>query len=176
MNITQPGAHLDQMLRQTRWHHVQLSSMADVKANMLLTVSSLVITFSVRYLTEPHNKWAALTLILFCLLTVLLSAYTVMPKLVLSRRPGPRPDPASSAFNLLFFGDFNRLSYPEFEQAMERVMNDHSLAYEAQVREVYLLGVFLAHKKYRFIRLAYLSFILGLLSSGIILLATSKLP
>ena len=39
MTIHQPGAHLDHMIRQTRIHHVQLSSMADIKANMLLTVS-----------------------------------------------------------------------------------------------------------------------------------------
>src|SRR6266481_9390212 len=29
MNV-QPGGHLDQMLRQTRWHHATLSSMADM--------------------------------------------------------------------------------------------------------------------------------------------------
>ena len=38
MKINQPGAHLDHMMRQTRIHHVQLSSMADIKANMLLTL------------------------------------------------------------------------------------------------------------------------------------------
>jgi hypothetical protein len=47
MKIQQPGAHYDHMLRQTRIHHVQLSSMADIKANMLLTMSSLVVTLCV---------------------------------------------------------------------------------------------------------------------------------
>ena len=175
MKITQPGSHLDQMLRQTRWHHVQLSSMADMKANMLLTISSVLITLSVRYVTEPPSRWAASTLVLFCLLTILLSAYSVMPKLPLALRAGPPPNPESDTFNLLFFGDFMRLSYPEFEQAMEKVMNDHNLAYEAQVRDLYLLGIFLARKKYRFVRLAYLSFTLGFLCSGIVLLSTAKL-
>ncbi|HEY5297019.1 MAG TPA: hypothetical protein VIK59_03770 [Verrucomicrobiae bacterium] len=35
--------------------------------------------------------------------------------------------------------------------------------YGTQVRELYLLGTFLAKKKYRFLRLAYLSFFTGLL-------------
>ena len=50
MNVLQSGNHIDHLLRQTRMHHVQLSSMADVKANMMLTLASLVITFCIRYL------------------------------------------------------------------------------------------------------------------------------
>jgi hypothetical protein len=56
---------------------------------------------------------------------------------------------------------------------MEAVMNDPSRTYEVEVRETYLLGVFLARKKYRFVRLAYLAFIAGLVVSGIVLLTTS---
>lgn len=48
---------------------------------------------------------------------------------------------------------------------MEEVMNDPSRVYGAQVREIYLLGTFLAKKKYRFLRLGYLSFITGLFAS-----------
>jgi len=44
MQIEQPGGHLDQMLRQTRGNLIQLSSMADVKSSMLLTLSSVVLT------------------------------------------------------------------------------------------------------------------------------------
>ncbi len=170
MNV-QPGGHLDQMLRQTRWHHATLSSMADMKASMMLTVSSVVLTLAVRYLTEPRLKWGAATLIVFCLGTIVLSAWAVMPKLPLRLRARGRPDPASPGFNLLFFGDFVRLSYPQFESAMEEAMRDPGRAYMTQVREIYLLGVFLATKKYRLVRLAYLCFIAGLVASGIILVA-----
>ncbi|MEJ2365307.1 MAG: hypothetical protein P8017_11625 [Deltaproteobacteria bacterium] len=58
MEIKQLGSHIDHLLRQTRMHHAQLSSMADMKANMLLTITSVVITLSVRYITEPQLKWA----------------------------------------------------------------------------------------------------------------------
>jgi len=34
--IDKPGQHFDHMLRTARTHHIQLSSMADMKANMLL--------------------------------------------------------------------------------------------------------------------------------------------
>jgi hypothetical protein len=171
MNITQPGAHLDHLMRQTRWHHMQLSAMADMKANMMLTVSSVVVTLSIRYLTDPILKWTAITLILFCVLTILLAAYAAMPKVPIGRHA----DIKSPTFNILFFGDFAHLNYAEYESAMETIMNNPSQTYEAQVREVYTLGVYLAKKKYRFVRLAYLSFITGFLSGGVVFAATEML-
>jgi hypothetical protein len=69
-------------------------------------------------------------------------------------------------FNILFFADFVRLPYEEFEMAMEEVMNDPSLTYQVQVRELYTLGTFLAKKKYRFLRLAYIAFIIGVFASA----------
>lgn len=175
MKINQPGTHLDHMLRQTRFHHVQLSSMADVKANMLLTMSSVVITLATPHLFKPDFKWPLLVLVAFSLATVGLAAYAVMPKLPLSRKAAPHPDVNDPRFNLLFFGDFTRLDYAEFEAAMEEVMNDPSRTYEAQVRELYTLGVFLATRKYRFLRLAYLSFIAGLFLSFVVMLLSGAL-
>jgi hypothetical protein len=166
MKIEQPGSHLDHMLRGTRWHHVQLSSMADMKANFLLTLSSVVITLAVPNIVKPLFQWPLLVLIAFCLITVALAAYTVMPKVSLAGKGAARPDVTHHGFNLLFFGDFVRLSYEEYESAMELAMNDPSRAYQAQVREIYNLGCFLAAKKYQVLKMAYLSFILGLFASG----------
>lgn len=46
MPLHEPANYLDQLIRQTRQHHVALSTMADQKANMLLTMSSVVLTLS----------------------------------------------------------------------------------------------------------------------------------
>ena len=176
MKINQPGSHLDHMLRQTRMHHVQLSAMADMKANMLLSLSAVVITLCAPHVVKPDFNWPFLVLIVFCLATVVLAAYAVMPKLPLSRKRQPPPEVQNPHFNLLFFGDFTGLDYPTFEAAMEEMMNDASRAYEAQVREVYLLGRFLAVKKYRFLRLAYLAFIAGLFISFVLMLVAGTRP
>jgi hypothetical protein len=174
MKIEKPGVHLDHMLRQTRMHHVHLSSMADMKANMLLTVATVIITLAAPHVLKPDFQWPFLILIGFCLITVGLAAYAVMPKFPLSRK-NPRPDPHSPQFNLLFFGDFIRLDYPEFEAAMEEMMSDPNRTYEAQTRELYTLGTFLARKKYRFLRLAYLAFISGLFASFLFMLLSAVL-
>lgn len=176
MKINQPGAHLDQMLRQTRAHHVQLSAMADTKANMLMTLSAVVVTLTVPHVFKPGFTWPFAVLIAFCLVTVTFAAYAVMPKSPPSVKNSPPPDVNDVRFNLLFFGDFVRLDYPKFEAAMESMMNDPSRAYEAQVRELYVLGNFLAQKKYRFLRLAYLTFLIGLFASFLTMFVSVKIP
>ena len=170
--ISEPAAHLDQLVRQTRVHHVQLSMMADFKANMLLTMAALVMTVSVPQILQGRFVAPLVALVLFCLTTVVLAAYATMPKLPMSLRPRPAAGVRDPTFNVLFFGDFARMSYEEFETEMEQVMNDPARAYGVQVHEVYTLGVFLARKKYRYLRLAYLAFITGLLLSAVLLALT----
>lgn len=164
MNIPNPNSHLDHLMRQTRQHHVQLSSMADVKANMMITLAALVTTFLLNNIQDPFLRWPALTMIFFCLLTILAAAYAAMPKVDFTKRPN-LDDPDC---NILFFGNFMNLDYSEFRGVMEQMMADPGKVYEAQVREVYELGVFLGYKKYRFVRLAYIFFIVGFIVSALV--------
>ena len=163
--IEKPGSHLDHMLRAAQLHLIQLSSMADMKANMLLTMSSVVLTLCLPQVLKNNHLWPLYILMTFCLLTICLATYAVMPKLPAANLPAP--DITSPGFNLLFFGDFTRLSQAQFESGMQEMMGDHSRTYGTQVRELYILGTFLAKKKYRFLRLGYLSFITGLFAAFI---------
>jgi hypothetical protein len=169
--IKQHSPHADHLMRATQFHHVQLSAMADVKANMLLTMSSVVLTLCLPQLLKNDHLWPLYILISFCLLTICLATYAVMPKLPPANLPAP--DIQNPQFNILFFGDFTRLSQQQFESGMEEIMNDPGRTYGAQVREIYLLGTFLAKKKYRFLRLGYLAFITGLFAAciGFIIIA-----
>ena len=168
MQLENPTSMLDHLLRQTRVHHVQLSTMADVKANMMLTVASVVMTYTVGYLTDQAFQWGALTLILFCMGSIVAAIYATMPRVPL---PGKRPGGAaldSASFNLLFFGTFVHMSYEEFNASMEKLLNDPEQAADAMVREIYTLGTFLATKKYRYLRWAYTIFLFGLFAAGIV--------
>jgi hypothetical protein len=111
MKIETPGGHVDQLWRQTRAHHVQLSVMADTKANMLITVSAITLPLTLQLLqgADLALKCAAITLSGFCILTACLAAYAAMPKILQSR-----PDVNGRLFNPLFFADFIHLSYDDF--------------------------------------------------------------
>jgi hypothetical protein len=166
MHIEKPGAHINELLRQTRNHHVQLSSMADFKANMLLTLASLVLTFSLRYLSDPYLRWPVLVLLAFCFVTILFAALAVLPNVRTTRRSAA-DKVAMYGRNPLFFGNFLDLDYDEYAARMELLLNDPDQVYEVQVQEVYELGVYLGLNKYRYIRWAYQTFIAGVLCSGV---------
>ncbi len=168
METIKPATHLDHLFRQTRMQHVQLSAMADVKASMMLTLSALIITFSIGYLTDPLLHWAVVVLLFFCLLTILAAAYAVMPKLNLNHAP----DPENLNTNFLFFGNFINYDYETYLKIMEKVVHDDTCVYEMQIREIYEQGVYLGRKKYVYIRYAFIFFIIGLLGSGTVLLLT----
>lgn len=173
MDIQQPAGHLDQMIRQTRAHHVSLSSLADTKANMMLTIASLMIPLSTRFLYEDKSHLAAVTLIGFCVLTIVLAAYAAMPKLKGRNHNNTPIDPNAPSFNLLFFGSFTRMNYHEYKEAMGTMMDDPNSVYEAQLREIYGMGQYLAQNKYRFVLFSYLSFIAGILISSTIYIVGS---
>jgi hypothetical protein len=168
LDTIEPAGHLDQMFRQTRIHHAQLSQMADVKASMMLTLASLIITFSIGYLNDPVLRWPTVIMICFCVVTILSAAYAVMPKLNLRNRP-KMSDPN---FNILFFGSFFNMDYEEYGGIMNEVLHDSTLAYEAQLREVYEMGIYLGRMKYRYIRIAYTSFLLGVILSVVMVVVT----
>jgi hypothetical protein len=173
MKINQPGNEINYLLQQTRVHHMQLSSMADLKANMLLTMASIVVTLAAPQVMKAGSQLPLVVLIGFSLATILLAAYAVMPKVPFNGHTSVK-DVNNPQFNLLFFGDFTAMTYAQFEAEMERVMNDPSQVYQVQLREIYTLGVFLAEKKYRYLRLAYATFILGLFASFFTLMITSR--
>jgi len=170
MQVQLPGSHFDHMLRQTRQHHIHLSSMADSKANMLLTMSSIVVTLAMPFLLKEELHLVALVLIPFSVLAILLAAYTTFPRL--HHVPEEERSFSSKGFNPLFFGHFTTLPYEEYEHLMEELLNDPSKTYEVQVREIYSLGIFLKNRKYRYLRYAYFSFLSGIVLSSIIFVIT----
>lgn len=162
------------MMRQTRMHHIQLSVMADLKANALMTMAAVMLTFSAPFVIKPQFTAAVIVLISFSLLTILLATFAVMPRAPLHIKDASLKDCLTKpGFNVLFFGCFVGADYQQFEAVMEEMMNDPSKTYEAMVREVYTLGVYLAQKKYRFLRYAYIVFAAGLFASGLTLLVAN---
>lgn len=143
--------------------------MADLKANGLMTIAAIMLTFSAPFITREQFRSAVIALMISSLLTIVLATFAVMPGTPLRLRKTDHPDVYHPKFNLLFFGNFVSMEYEQFAAAMEEMMNDPSKTYEAQVREIYTLGVFLAAKKYRVLRFAYLTFVIGLFVSGLFL-------
>jgi hypothetical protein len=159
-----PRNSIDTLLRTTQQHHVQLSVMADTKASIVITISSIVMTIAISRSNEPALRPALLTLAVSCLISLILAVIAVLPSF--AKRPGHR--------NLLFFGHFATMDEHEFMRAMDQILSSDEAIYEAAVRDIYSLGTYLHRKKYRFLRYAYIAllggFILAVVVEGLAVL------
>ena len=148
----------DSLLRTAQQHHVHLSAMADMKANIIITVSSIVLTLALGRVGDPDLRLPVLLLVGFTLVALLLAILAVLPKYRPLRLHDDRlPD----NFNLLFFGHFAELSRQRFVAEMTRTLEVEGGCYAAWSNDIYSLGSYLAHHKYRYLRLSYLFFLGG---------------
>lgn len=156
----------DVILRTTQQHHVTLSVMADTKANILITVSSIILTLILGKMSDPNLRAAMVTLAGFIFAALLLAVITVLPKYRPIRvSPGAALPPH---FNVLFFGHFSELPRERFLLEIAGAMKPDGSVYEAMARDIYGMGYYLAHYKYRFLRLSYLFFLGGFFFAALV--------
>ena len=156
----------DVILRTMQQHHVQLSVMADTKANILITVSSIILTLILGKMSDPDLRAAMITLAAFIFTALLLAVVAVLPKYRPLRIAPGAELPAN--FNLLFFGHFSELPKERFLLSIAEEMKADGSVYETMARDVYAIGYYLAHYKYRFLRLSYLFFLGGFVFAAMV--------
>lgn len=163
MHIHEPRQQLDHMLRETRIHLISFSQMADTKANILLSISAVLLSISFTQIADPRFTASITVLVGFLLITIFLALMTVIPKLQgFRRKKFTVRDPNYSP---LFFGNYVDIPYDEYVRDLEEIMNDPDRTYEVMVREIYFAGVYLLKSKYRYVRLGYMFFFAGLILS-----------
>lgn len=141
-------------LRTTQQHHVQLSLMADHKANMLIGATFIVFTLAVGQSQAGELSLPLLILAVAAFASAGLAAIAVMPSIV------PRPGISS---NILFFGAFRDMSEEEYvNRLLDNELENQEAIFRAMLRDIYQMGTVLGRKKYRFLGWAYRVFLLGL--------------
>lgn len=165
--VQQPGRGTETMFRLTSTNHLQLSAMADNKANILVTVNSIIITVLISVLfrrleTSPHLTIPTIIFLCVSIAAIIFSVLATRPNI----NPGKfsKNDIADRKTNLLFFGNFYRMKLEEYDWAMKEMMNDREYLYGSLIKDIYFLGVVLG-RKYRMLRIAYNIFMYGIIVS-----------
>jgi predicted metal-dependent HD superfamily phosphohydrolase len=169
--IESPERGIETMFRVTMKNHITLSNIADTKANILLSVNaiivSLVLSNLVSKLDNPSNKYLVIPTVIFVLFTVssiVLSILATRPNVTSGKFT--KEDVANKKVNLLFFGNFHKMSLQDFEWAMGEMMKDRDYLYSSMKKDLYFLGLVL-DKKYKILRLTYSVFMVGIIVSVI---------
>ena len=155
------------MLRLTSENHLKLSDMADHKANILISVNAIIISVILGVLMRKLDEAPNLTIptIIFlavAVTTIVISILATRPKI--SGGTFSEQDVIDKKTNLLFFGNFYRAPYEQYDTAMRKMMKDPDYLYGSLVKDIYFLAVVLG-RKYRLIRIAYYIFMVGIIVS-----------
>lgn len=159
-----PDRGIETMFRLTSKNHITLSTMADSKANILISVNSIIISIIIGALMQKLDNNPHLIIPTIILLSVNLGSIVFS---ILSIRPNvtkglfTRMDIEDHKTNLLFFGNFHKMNREDYHWGMNRLMENKSFLYSSLIDDIYFLGVVLA-KKYRLLRTAYNIFMFGI--------------
>lgn len=154
----------DNVLRTAQQHHVQMSMMADTKANIIITVSSIVLTMVLGRTRDELHGASAVVLAVFTMLALILAILAVLPKFKSLKVQGQAlPDD----FNILFFGHFAQISRQRFLDEVALRMKADGSAYELMANDLYSLGYYLANYKYPYLRWAYIFLLSGFVVAGL---------
>ncbi|MEO6489109.1 MAG: Pycsar system effector family protein [Ferruginibacter sp.] len=157
------------MLRLTSSNHIQLSEMADSKANILISVNAIIISLILSILlrklqTDPFLTIPTILFLSVAVITIVIAILATRPKVTLGTFSDV--DILNKKTNLLFFGNFHKVDLNTYEKAMRAMMKDSDYLYRSIIKDIYFLGVVLG-KKYKLLRLAYNIFMIGIILSVI---------
>ncbi len=164
-----PARGVESMFRLTARNQINLSSIADNKANILISISSIVLTVLVTVGIGKITEYPKITIpgIIFtatCLFTIIFAILSTRPKI--SSGKFTEEDIHNKKVNLLFFGNFYNMKLEEYEWAVKEMMSDYNYLYNSMIRDQHSLGRVIS-QKYKLLRIAYSIFMYGLILSTI---------
>ncbi|MEP7109487.1 MAG: Pycsar system effector family protein [Ferruginibacter sp.] len=154
---------VETFFRISERRHMELSSMAHDKASLLISINSIVVSIvlSVLITKLDENRYLlfpTLLLVITCVTTIVLAVISTIPKFI-------KKDPKSkykhgNEVNILFFGDFSKLTLTDYKKAMKETYKDKNELYDSLSRDIYYQGIILVWK-YKYIKVAYIIFMYG---------------
>ena len=162
---------VDTMFRVTLSNHTRLSEIADSKANILLSVNAIIISIAlstiIPKLDSPNNAHLIIPtfiMVIFSVTSIIFAILSTRPKV--TSGVFTNKDIEDRKVNLLFFGNFYKMPYEDYETAINDMMKDNNYLYNSMIKDLYYLGIVL-EKKYRLLRITYNIFMVGIIFSVI---------
>ena len=159
-----PERGIETMFRLTSKNHLTLSGMADSKANIMISVNSIIISILIGALMQkldsnPHLIIPTIILLTVNLVSMVFSILSIRPNV--TKGLFTREDIENQRTNLLFFGNFHKMKRDDYHWGMNQLMDNASFLYSSLIDDIYFLGVVLA-TKYSYLRYSYNIFMYGI--------------
>lgn len=154
---------VETFFRVTERRHIDLSAKAHDKASLLISVNSIVVSIvlSVLITKLEENRYLllpTLLLVITCVTTIILSIISTRPRFI--KKQSSPLYAEDDEVNLLFFGDFSKMSLNEYKKAMKETYKDKNKLYDSLSKDIYYQGIILVWK-YKYLNIAYSVFMYG---------------
>ena len=163
-----PDRGIETMFRTTSHNHLELSAIADNKANIMISINAIIISILVSVLFRKFEEFPNLVvptilLTVVCLLTTVFAILATRPN-VTEGKFKKEDILNKKTTNLLFFGNFHSMSLEDYEWGIKEIMKDSNYLYSNMIRDIYFLGKVLG-RKYKLLRISYTIFMFGFVIS-----------
>jgi len=176
-NASKRGRGIETMFRVTLKNHMALSQIADNKANIMLSINAIIVSIVLTSLVPKLDNnafliWPSVLLLAVCVAAIIFATISTIPKVTsgTSNLQAIR----ERKVNLLFFGNFYNLDLDDYIFGMKDMMQDDDYLYETLMKDLYFLGRVL-NKKYKYLRICYSVFTVGIILSVLAYLASLAL-
>ena len=154
---------VDNILRVNHGNQMRLGLMADAKANIMITVASIVFSITIANLDNEVMRWPLLAFAFGSFFSLLFAIFAIIPSTDYPKRKGSNEiDRDSPLFNPLFFGHFAHLPIEEYKEDYANTLMTDDKVYDAMAGDIYGQGKVLALNKYKFLKWSYTSFLWGM--------------
>jgi len=162
---------VDNILRVNHGNQMRLGLMADAKANIMITVASIVFSITIANLDNEAMKWPLLTFAIGSFFALLFAIFAIIPNTDYPKKKGSEEiDRNSPLFNPLFFGHFAHLPIEEYKEDYAKTLMTDDKVYDAMAGDIYGQGKVLALSKYKFLKWSYMCFLWGMSAAIVVFL------
>lgn len=162
------------MFKTTLRNQIDLTNIADNKANIMLSINSLLITFGMPLLASqleqfPSLIWPGTTLLLTCILSIVYATLATRPVKMKGHTELGKIDEGNT--NLFFFGNFFKMTRDDYIKGLTQVTHNEDILDKSIVNDLYFLGRALGQKYYR-LRITYSIFMVGMVLTVLVFAIT----
>jgi predicted metal-dependent HD superfamily phosphohydrolase len=152
------------MFKTTLRNQIDLTNIADNKANIMLSINSLLITFGMPLLVTQLEKfpsliWPGTTLLATCVLTIVYATLATRPVKMEGFTDLSKISQGNT--NLFFFGNFFKMTREDYIRGLRQVTMNEDILDKTIVNDLYFLGRALGQKYHR-LRVTYSIFMIGM--------------
>ena len=154
---------VDNILRVNHGNQMRLGLMADAKANIMITVASIVFSITIANLDNEVMRYTLLTFAVGSFFSLLFAIFAIIPNTDYPRLKWSKEiDRDSPIFNPLFFGHFAHLDIDEYKEDYAEILSTDDSIYDSMAGDIYGQGKILALKKYKYLKWSYNCFLTGM--------------